>query len=492
EAAIGFKTGPVQLELSLRQLPLARRVPVIATGAGTDYLYAERVDARHLRFGFVHLGDPDLRGAAVPFDPEVSHVLTADLGSLYPPDQHPALADWEQPLRDALHRRVHVTLDGICVLHGASDFYPSDPLHIYIGRSPIAGLTTPRFPGTIYRVMHLDLPAPSVIRREGWTGPVRLHLRFPPFTYVISEPLLSTGSRAAGDMVYVTYLGPGRVRFGHDSMNGGGVETRVVSLDPDREHTLDIDFAPLRTPPGKEPAMTRALKLKFDGRWLICINRPSHPTLPYQVVFGFNANEMGTAKDAFSGSTLRPETIAPLPPPELATAGIGPIEIAFRFPPFLPGVHEPLLVTGHAGAGDFVYIIYESGRHFRLGVDHWGVGGRISEPIIDDGQVHTVTITSAALFPPLNDPAWKTVPREMLDRLRDSIRVDLDGQTVIDAPYRAYPCAQPEIVVGNNHIGGSTTGPRFTGEILSVARLGFPTAEPEANRYFESPSDSGQ
>jgi hypothetical protein len=476
ETALGTGTGPVQLELSLRDLVVGQHAPLVATGPGTDFLYVQRTDSRHLRFGFVHLGDPELKGAEFSFDPAVRHTVVADLGSLYPPDEHPALAKWSPSLRDALHRRVNVTLDGTCVLHGASAFFPSDPLHTYIGRHPIVGYTTARFPGAIYRVSRQGMLSRATVENDGWTGPVRLHLQFPPFSYFLSEPLITSGARNAGDMIYVTYLAPGRVRFGHDSNQGGAVETADVIFDPGTEHTLDVDFAPLKAPPGIKPDMHKAFQLRFDGRWLICADRPTFATHPYEVTFGFNAIVMGTAKDSFSGPLLRPERIAPFPPPEAPGKGTGPLEITLRFRPWVPGVREPLAVTGRTGAGDFVYIIYEANNRFRLGVDHWGVGGVVSDPIVDSRQVHTITVTSAALFPPQEDPAWHGVPDDERARSCASIRVEMDGRTIIDAPFHAYPTTPEEIDVGQNRIGGSTTGTQFTGDTLMVRRLGLPPA----------------
>ena len=473
ERAAGLGMGSVRLELSLDELKIGERAPLVETGAGADYIYIQRVDALNVRFAFVHRGDPEILGQPLAFEQGIRHTIVADLGSFYPPDEHPALQDLSEPMRDSLHRRVKVTLDGQTALSGASAFYASDSLHTYIGKDHGGGLAA-RYPGTIFGVSRGGVPSADAIENSGWTGPVRLHLRFPPFSYFISEPLVSTGNREGGDMVYVSYVGPGRLRFGHDSTDGGAVETRDVSFDPNAEHTLDIDMSQLRTPPNTAPDVHKSLQLRFDGKWLICADRAMHATKPFEVVFGYNSLVTGTAKDSYSGSLLRPEHTAPLPPPEEPAAGIGPLEIVVRFPPPIPGVNEPLAVTGRNGAGDFVYVAYLANNRIRIGIDHWAIGGALGDPIeIVPQQRHTITITSAALFPPESDPYWAALTADERASIRSTIRVEMDGQTVVEAPYCAYPSKPDEITVGSNRIGGSTCGAFFTGEIVSVSRLGL-------------------
>jgi hypothetical protein len=477
ESATGAGIGPLRIELSLDGLPLGQRAPLVETGSGTDFLFVERTDVGHVRFGFVHLGDPELIGAPVPFAGGSRHLVVADLGSLYPPDEHPALREWSQPLRDFLHRRVEVTLDGASVLQGASAFYASDPLHTYVGRDVAGGLTLARYPGEIYRVTHGGLPATRALENEGLMGPVRLHLRFPPFVHVMSEPLIASGARGASDLIYVTYLGRGRARFGHDT--GGAIETREVAFDPDAEHTLEVDFAPLTAPRGALPDIREALKLRFDGRWLIAADRRTHPTLPFEVVFGYNSVGMSSARDSFSGTLLRAEPMAPLATPNHAGEGLGPLEISVRFPAAEPGTREPLAVTGRTGAGDLVYVIYEAGNRIRLGIDHWGIGGTVSNPIpISPARIYSIRISSAALFPRPNDPTWGKVPAADQDRIRAAIRVQFDGQPAVEAAFIAYPSRPSEIEVGENSIGGSSCGLRFSGDLVEVRRLGLPAAAP--------------
>jgi hypothetical protein len=217
------------------------------------------------------------------------------------------------------------------------------------------------------------------------------------------------------------------------------------------------------------------VQLRFDGAWVLSADRPTHPSDPYEVAFGYNAMQLSTARDSFSGTVLRPEHIAPLATAP-AAGGLGPLELVVQFPPPLPGTREPLLVTGVAGAGDFVYVIYEGAHQIRLGVDHWGVGGVVSTPL-ELPAIGTLVITSGALLPGAGDPAWGGVPPAARQRMAGTIQVQFNGKTVIAAPFAAYPAQPGQIAIGRNPIGGSSCGPKFGGEILEARRLGLTPVE---------------
>ncbi len=108
-------------------------------------------------------------------------------------------------------------------------------------------------------------------------GPVRLTLRFPEFRSIYGEPLISTGRTGAGDLVYVTYLGRGLVRFGHDSWNYGPAETSAVRFDPDKEQVVEVEMGSLGSDQaGLMDAHTR-FQLRFNGG-LLASRLPSVPS----------------------------------------------------------------------------------------------------------------------------------------------------------------------------------------------------------------------
>jgi hypothetical protein len=151
-------------------------------------------------------------------------------------------------------------------------------------------------------------------------------------------------------------------------------------------------------------------------------------------------------------------------------AAVGPVVMDVIFPrDFWQGT-QPLLVTGRPHAGAFVFVHYVDPRHVRIGVDVWGLAGALSEPIETDYfAAHRIEISTGALYPAGN-PAVRALPAAERERLRNEVRVTFDGRVVLDKTTRQYDTTLAEITVGDNHIGGSNAGVRFTGAILDVRR----------------------
>ena len=150
--------------------------------------------------------------------------------------------------------------------------------------------------------------------------------------------------------------------------------------------------------------------------------------------------------------------------------GVGPLVLRVVFPRnFWEGV-QPLLVTGRPSAGTFVFIRYVDKRHVCIGVDVWGLFGKVTEPIETDYYaVHKIEISEGALFP-LNHPALHALTPAGRETLRRRLRVVLDEKVILNEAVQQYDTRLSEITVGENHIGGSLSEVRFTGEILDIQR----------------------
>jgi len=465
----GGVKGPAELDLAFAALPAGARSPLVATGIGSDLLFAEGVDKDHLRLGFVHVGNMPLYGPAFKVKPGEHRKALADLGSFYPPAAHPVFKKWSRDLVDAVHRRVQVSIDGQTVLTGNSHFYPSDPLSVRYGAIPPTFFASVPFSGTLFKVTLLPMPTEAELRSTGWTGPVRLRLRFPPFSFSHSEPLLSTGSPQAADMIYVTYLGPDTVRFAHDSSQGGDVETAAVHYDPAIEHVLDIGLGSLEALQGTVPSEEMGLRLRFDGTWLIATKRATHPSYAYQNLFGYNSG-LGSASESFSGILVPEHIDAPVPVIETMT-GVGPAELSLIFAPMPPNINEPLVVTGVTGRGDLMFVHYLPDDKIQFGVDHWAVGSLLGPAVQEQpGVTRTLIVSSAAFLPPATSAEWGATPVALRDHLLSSIEIFLDGKKVLDAPWTGYDATASQIALGKNPIGGSTTGPVFSGKVLASRR----------------------
>ncbi|HTX64515.1 MAG TPA: hypothetical protein VMD31_01975, partial [Opitutaceae bacterium] len=450
--------------------------PLLVTARGRDVLYVEYRAGNEIQFGFVHTGAEGRVGAPVAITPNRDHDLTIDLGSLYPPKDHPLMAALTEAQADALLRRVLVTLDGRTVLESNATFYPGDPGDLLVGRDPYPYVAPGRFSGRLQVLGRRGIPAPASLHGPAGDGPVRLTVSFPAFTAFHTEPLVSTGHPGAGDLLYVTYVAPGRIRFGHDDSGGGSVETQDVEYTPGREYVLDVDMGSLHADRTQE-TFDGPLVVDFDERRLIESQRQFHATTPIEIAFGFNSMESSVSKAMFAGQivavdrprVLRPDTEEPL------NAGEGALRLKLRFPQSRMTHQEPLLVTGQPGAADVVYVVYAGPGEVRLGYDHWGHGGPVSAPLAVDYRLpHVVDISLGSLYPAPGSKAWGDTPQPVRQQALGTVVVKLDGHTVITRAGTAYPAIGAKMTIGRNTVGASTAEYRFTGTILGYEFAGLP------------------
>jgi len=141
----------------------------------------------------------------------------------------------------------------------------------------------------------------------------------------------------------------------------------------------------------------------------------------------------------------------------------GALRLVLNVPWSTPGSSEPLLTTGHTGAGDVIYLKYLGAGQFAVGHDKWAYGGEISRPFTaNPREPQTVEIAMASLGAGPGVHVW------------------WNGQEVISENRESYPQSAPsEVEVGANEIGGTTCSTMFTGRILKAERLApVPVAKP--------------
>lgn len=445
ERLFGVREGPIDMELLFPPPFAGRPQPLLAAADGADVLTLLRPDADHVQFGFFHRGSGGPESDPQAIDPGRPHEVQIDLGALYPPPEHSAFARWPSDAIEALRRRVLVRLDGRIVLQASSAFYPNDPLHTFIARNPDpADVSTPAFTGRILRTNRPGLPSPDSLQPRWRGGPARLLVRFPDYVGDHVEPLVSTGRKGAGDVLYVTYLGPNRVRFGHDCIGYGPLETEPVACEPGAEQTIDVDMGSL-LPEGRRglPETRTRLQLRFNGRLLLSAPRPFHPAPPLDTDFGFNVAASTAAATSFTGPEFRVEPLRAFDGPPPPRAGGGPVLLVLKFPVDRTGFREPLLVTGREGASDVVFVSYEDGHRLRIGYCHAGRREILGPP---------VEVTPYA-------------PHKAIVAIGARLLVTIDGVTALDAAARPYPAAPDAIAVGLDPAGAGCCEQTFTGQI---------------------------
>ncbi len=452
---------------------IGRREPLVVSAAGQDVLFVWYTGKNEIRVGFYHLGTGGPVSEPVGIVPGREYALELNLGCFYPPLKHPAFADWPESAAKLLRQKLVVLLNDDLLLNTTSAFHPTQPEDIHFGENPGPYVAPGKFSGTLGDIHRQGIPLPWAKLAPAGKGALRFTVRFPEFHLPHKEPLVSTGRSGAGDLLYVAYVGPGRIRFGHDSWGANLIETVEVSYKPGVAQTVELEM-PAFTP---QPAGTTSgrLILRFDGAVLLADDRQYHPSTLDRLRFGFNAAESSAAEAEFTGEIADVQRAPiPIPPPEKFQLEPGAVHLLLRFPAGATGHYEPLLVTGHTSAADAIYVHYVDATHVRFGYDHWSKGGPVSEPIaVDYAVAQGLDLQVGSLFPPEDDAAWQDLPAATRAAARSSVLVKLNGVTVLTHQEPAYPTKPDEIRTGLNSISATTCERRFTGRILHQERLGL-------------------
>jgi hypothetical protein len=154
------------------------------------------------------------------------------------------------------------------------------------------------------------------------------------------------------------------------------------------------------------------------------------------------------------------------PPPALrmlSTRDAGPprqrhFQLAVRFPSNRPGRNEPLLTAGKTRAADGLYVHFERPGWIRIGADHWGEGGPLSEPVPVVNDAYQILEVEFGVG------GWARPDG-------GTIRVSLNGRSILSGSMGVFPVDPKDVVLGRNPIGLSTSDAEFTGDIFPIEKV---------------------
>ena len=464
----GFEYGGLEARISFKRGDIDIKEPVVVTGGGRDLIYIKYLGSQRAQFGFFHMG------AGGPLSPEFDFVegkeykLKVDLGSMYPPAGHGVYAGWGVGEVASLLRRVEVRLDDRIMLKFSSSMHQNEPTKVVIGKNA-ESVTDGLFRGKLNSIRRLGIPPLDDLRAETGDGPVSITLRFPPFVATFAQPLLSTGHMGAGDVVYVFYEGPNKVKFAHDCWSRDLVQTESVYYDPSIDQRVEIDL-PNLYPKTSDPLAGKGhLRIRFNGRTLYDKARKAHPIAYGEFFAANNAINSSSAEHNFNGPKFEYVRLKELPP----VATDGAVYMKIKLPKLRVGRSEPLVVTGESGAGEIVYIKFPDEKHFQIGYDKWNFGGPISIPVIcDDAMELELEISFGALYAP-TEPSFKSDSSAHQNPKNQALLVRANGCVILNYFVESYATSLRQIRFGENYIHASTCSERFTGEVIRVDRIGF-------------------
>ena len=314
EQARGVEYGPVELQVMLPSNKTGAYEPLLATGtpAAGDLIYLFYETPDQVRIGLIGTEIPGPLSEPIKVDFAQPHCFEFQLGSLYPPVSHPAMAHYGEAQLATLQRRLVVRLDGHPVLDVPAFIHPGSSGRYHAGVAPfLLAYSAPRFTGRILGERRLPFPTPAVTESAPAYGPVRLELQFPSDVADRTEPLVTTGIPQAGDLLSVSYQGNRAVRFNFDHWGQRGAATEWLPVDFSAVHTLEVTFDALLPRDGSP--RREQLQVRFDGRLVLDVRQPAYDSSPYDVVIGRNAIGSSTASYAFTGRILSVSRPPPAP-----------------------------------------------------------------------------------------------------------------------------------------------------------------------------------
>jgi len=122
-----------------------------------------------------------------------------------------------------------------------------------------AGVLTIALLGSFY--WHRAYPKPP--------STLALTVRFPAGAPGSTEPLITTGHFSNGDFLAVRYLTAGRGELVYDAWGYGGPASAPFDVEPNREHSLQIEMPSVHALNDPAPGNESPLRVMLDGRTLL-------------------------------------------------------------------------------------------------------------------------------------------------------------------------------------------------------------------------------
>lgn len=469
--------GPVALQVLLPQ-DMAQHgpEPLVVTGAEGqgDVVYIKYEGDRQVRFGTDHWGAGGQLSDPIEIDPTVPHDFEIWMGSLFPPAGSERLAAFPVFQAEQMKKFVRVIVDGREVFRAAVPFYDTSSETVDIGSNNI-GLSTcgESFRGEIRRYGRAVVKPAIGVAELVPSGAVRMNVRFPAGRSGRSEPLLTTGVKGAGDVIFVTYLDTGHVRFSLDHWAAPLQQSLPVPVDLASVHGLEIISAALAGDGRTQAVEEGEFRVMLDGAVVFQGRSPFYFSPASEPAAGTNSIGATTSALSFGGVMTDIRWSRNWDGIADASRDYGPIRFQLTLPLHPSGQPEPLVVTGRTGAGDALVVTEADAGHIRLIWDHWQGGATSSAPILfERGRPHLVEVDMGSLYPTDSEVMARTLGADELARLRRTLKVRVDGVEVFAAEGDFHPVMRKEIQVGANQIGISSAVPLISSTVEAVQRPG--------------------
>lgn len=324
---------------------------------------------------------------------------------------------------------------------------------------------------------------PEVVPVSGETqGALRMQVRFAAGRAGHHEPLVSLGTRAAGEVFFVHYLSERQLVVGMERIGVAVHRSRPVDYEPGRHYELELFSGSMARPVTEagdpdEKLMLVAnqplVRVRWDGEQILDARVPSQVVRSEEVYFGANMARSSSAGVAFTGeiTDVRRGGYPAGPAGGLGDRDHGAARLMIWPPAAAAGVPEPLLVVGEPGRATLGYVRVLPGGQVKLGAEFWGVGAHESEAVDAPSDVPAeVVIHFPALYPPVGDPRWGKVERVRQEARRSRLTMLLNGRVVLDREVGDTDVPPVPVAFGENPVGGSLVTHKFSGLLVPGLR----------------------
>ena len=304
----------------------------------------------------------------------------------------------------------------------------------------------PGSPPAAYRPIARVLSRPLFsLREHRWPGygPAEIVFSLPTDRSSRREPIFAvTQDGRESALVFVDYVTERSIRFGYRE-HADDRTTRFSSsfpAEPGAVHTLRLSVG---GPYAEFDGDKSLLRAQFDGLKLWDQPVVSIDVYPGAIGIGENSAASGAAR-RFTGEIRSHRTIA-----GTDISGALPLGARVRFilKPAMAGHAYPLVVSGHHGRGDMLFVRVRDDGKVGFCYDHWGQPERKSPEIqLRFGEPQVLECWIPQNAPPGTEPL---------------VVARLNGVTVWHGAVPFFPSPPESITVGTNLIGGSTCETSF-------------------------------
>ena len=316
-------------------------------------------------------------------------------------------------------------------------------------------------------------------------GPVTFDVVFPEVDEAKVEPLLVAGTPYYSDGLFVAQHPGNNIQFQLDHHGYGGPSSALIPIEPGRTYRIELLMGAL-FPPKVHPyfqgipahgvhQLKEFAQVHFDGEMVIEGKLASYDAPPWSLTAGENFITHKPFAPTFSGEIgdVRRADFTPPLNPAHAQARSGILQLMVKFPLEKAGAREPLVASGHTGAGNLLLVEIIDESHVRFSIDFWAFGLVSSDPIaVENETAHRIGVFIGPLAQEHDWPPEAAADPAALAAQARTLRVWLNGEPIWTVALAHHLDSFRSLDIGANPQGFSTAHSLYSQTIYIAPQAG--------------------